>query len=101
MALTVTDAGLQAHRTSLAWTRTALGFAVNAILVLRTGLLEGDPVAIIAGTGIAMTAVLAAGIGIRRRRQLAETSAVAVTSISWVCAGAVVAACSGLVLVLR
>nr|WP_186511152.1 DUF202 domain-containing protein [Caenimonas sedimenti] len=101
MELRPTDAGLQAQRTSLVWSRTALAFAVNAILVLRFGFLEGDAAMIIAGTGIALAAILAAGVSIRRHHQLAESFDLAMASISWVCLGTLVAACAGLALVMR
>ncbi|MGV0813757.1 DUF202 domain-containing protein [Mycolicibacterium boenickei] len=65
------DRGLQAERTSLAWTRTALAVAASGVLVLlRDGHLVGTPVRLaVVGTA----ALLALGVycvGARRRRQL-------------------------------
>jgi uncharacterized membrane protein YidH (DUF202 family) len=95
------DAGLQAQRTSLAWSRTAVGFAVNAILVLRTGLMEADPLVVCAGAAIAATAVLAGTVAIRRRRQLAQLARLEVNAIGCVFCASALAACSGLAIVLR
>ncbi|MCG7607987.1 MULTISPECIES: DUF202 domain-containing protein [Mycobacterium] len=68
------DRGLQAERTSLAWTRTALAVATSGVLVLlrdgRTVGLGHDPVRI---TVVIAAVVLAAGVyavGLQRRRQL-------------------------------
>lgn len=65
------DPGLQPERTMLAWSRTALVLAVNALLVLRIGLVGRQP-------GLAALGGLLAGAagwfhwyGVhRRRRQL-------------------------------
>jgi uncharacterized membrane protein YidH (DUF202 family) len=40
----VLDSGLQAERTRLAWSRTALSFAAVGALLLHNGLSRGDPV---------------------------------------------------------
>lgn len=68
------DRGLQAERTALAWTRTALAIAASGVLVLLRNHdavgLGHDPVRI---TVVAAAAMLAAGmfvLGKRRRHQL-------------------------------
>jgi uncharacterized membrane protein YidH (DUF202 family) len=64
------DAGLQAERTGLAWSRTALAMFVNAVLILRAGVSTGV-VAIAAVGGVLFVAALAAtACGIWRRDQL-------------------------------
>jgi uncharacterized membrane protein YidH (DUF202 family) len=40
----VLDRGLQAERTRLAWSRTALSFAAVGALLLHNGITTGDPV---------------------------------------------------------
>jgi uncharacterized membrane protein YidH (DUF202 family) len=53
------DPGLQAERTSLAWSRTAVAMAVNALLVLRTALQSGQGALMALG---ALLLILAAGL---------------------------------------
>jgi uncharacterized membrane protein YidH (DUF202 family) len=53
------DAGLQPERTALSWIRTALCFVVNAVLLIRSGLIHQVPLITAAG-GI----LLAGSIGV-------------------------------------
>ncbi|WP_069813365.1 DUF202 domain-containing protein [Streptomyces sp. TP-A0874] len=52
------DPGLQTERTLLAWSRTVLVVAVDAALVIRTGLFRDRPVLTLLGSLIAVTAVV-------------------------------------------
>lgn len=69
------DRGLQAERTALAWTRTALAIAASGVLVLvRDRHLLGSPVR---SAVVVAAAALAAGVytvGTLRRRQLLRHS---------------------------
>ena len=94
----VRDAGLQAERTALAWSRTALAILTNGVLVLRAGW-AGEKGAI---TFLAFALLLAAAATFRysmqRRRELdsaprpsappaAVTGAVAVAAVGACCVG--------------
>ena len=43
MVPTTGDPGLQSERTVLAWTRSALAIAVNALLSIRAGFVASEP----------------------------------------------------------
>jgi ABC-type branched-subunit amino acid transport system permease subunit len=64
------DPGLQPERTALSWTRTALVVAVNALLALRTGLVQGEPWLVVVGAVLFATAGAVAAAGVLRRREL-------------------------------
>ncbi|MFG2825587.1 DUF202 domain-containing protein [Kitasatospora sp. NPDC048365] len=65
------DPGLQPERTMLAWSRTALVLAVNALLILRTGLVGRQPGLTALGGVLAGAAGWFHWYGVnRRRRQL-------------------------------
>jgi uncharacterized membrane protein YidH (DUF202 family) len=61
----VLDRGLQAERTRLAWSRTALSFAAVGALLLHNGLTTGDPMhglpGVIALSSAAATYLLGVG----------------------------------------
>lgn len=65
--------GLQAERTLLAWERTALGLLANGALLMLRGT-EGAGLAILLPAGGALAlAVLAAVVGLWRRRRIAHS----------------------------
>jgi uncharacterized membrane protein YidH (DUF202 family) len=64
------DPGLQPERTALAWSRTALAIAVNALLSIRAGFVAGEPWLVAIGVLLFATSGAAVAIGTVRRRQL-------------------------------
>lgn len=69
-ALPPRDPGLQGERTSLAWMRTALAALVNALLVLRTGIVDELPAMVLAGTALIVLAGVIALFGHLRGREI-------------------------------
>lgn len=65
------DAGLQAERTALAWKRTGLAMAVNALLVIKTGI-QHDRSLLCAGVALAVVACCFVAVGELRRRSLLQ-----------------------------
>lgn len=61
--------GLQPERTALAWQRTGLSAAVVAVLLLRTGILRGSPLDVVAAGCAVTVGVLTWLIGGRSRER--------------------------------
>jgi len=64
--------GLQLERTSLAWRRTALSLAFNAILFLRMGMQENDLALFTTGMSLCAGAVAVVLISAKRERVLSS-----------------------------
>lgn len=97
-----TDPGLQPQRTVLAWSRTTLALAINALLVLRAGLQTGDQALLALGAVVGMGAGAIAVAAMRRRHQLAHRAyAPATALIASMAAAVLLAACGGLWAILR
>ncbi|MDF2466830.1 MAG: oxidoreductase [Ramlibacter sp.] len=89
------DPGLQPQRTALAWNRTTLALAINALLVLRAGLQTGDRALLALGALVGIAAVAIAVAAMRRRRQLAHGVYAPATALIASTALAVMLAASG------
>ncbi len=61
------DAGLQPERTALAWTRTACGLLLNAVLTLRVGWVE-ESTSVVAMSCILLLAAAGVFVAGRARR---------------------------------
>lgn len=66
------DPGLQPERTALAWGRTALSLALNAILFLRSGLQEQHFGLLATGVSLCAGAAVVARMSTRRRTELRD-----------------------------
>ena len=64
------DPGLQPERTALAWSRTALAVLVNALLLLRAGMVGEHRVRVGIGGVLLLAAGLVQGFAALRRRRL-------------------------------
>lgn len=97
------DPGLQPQRTALAWSRTGLAMVVNAVLVLRAGLVEDDPALLMLGALLTLVAGGFVAAGRLRRRELARPDAGGPPSwlIAWTAAGTVLACAAGALTALR
>jgi hypothetical protein len=69
------DRGLQPQRTALAWVRTGLAVFVNALIVLRAGLVTKQLVILALGTVLLVASALSVVFGTWRVRHLAAHGA--------------------------
>ena len=98
------DPGLQPERTSLAWTRTAGGMLLNAVLCLRIGYLANSLGLVSLALALLAASGLTFAIGRRRRRQLlcaGAPLAVDAFAISLVVASTLLAALTGMCAILH
>ena len=101
------DAGLQPQRTALAWSRTGLALFVNALIVLRAGLVSEEVFIVALGMVLLIAAGLSVVCGTWRVRHLATHGArlgpptpliVATMCVAWI---ACVAGVASIVVTLR
>jgi uncharacterized membrane protein YidH (DUF202 family) len=64
---------IEAGRTALEWTRTALALVVNAAVVIRAGVSASHDALVMLGAILVGAAIVAAGLGAWRRRRLAAS----------------------------
>ena len=69
------DRGLQPQRTALAWVRTGLAVFVNALLVLRTGIVTNQFFILALGTVLLVASALSVVCGTWRVRHLSAHEA--------------------------
>lgn len=88
------DPGLQPQRTELAWRRTGAVMAVDALLILRAGVVGADAGALVLGVVACAFALGFIVLGLRRRRQLAQPDAGAPRASVMLAAACGMAACA-------
>jgi len=64
------ERGLQAERTALAWNRTALALAANALLTIRSGVVNDAPMVLLLGAALLLAAVTLVPLARWRKMQL-------------------------------
>lgn len=78
---TTPDPGLQQQRTGLAWTRSSLVVAMNAVLVVRAGVVDAMPSLVAAGMVLLLAAVAVLLHGRRRHQRIVAALAVGRTPL--------------------
>lgn len=75
--MTRTNGGVQPERTELAWGRTGLAITVNAVLILRTGLMTHHPWLVALACVLFVAAAVAIVGGMWRANRLRSTAQLA------------------------
>ena len=92
------DPGLQAERTALAWSRTALAILGNGLLALRYGWMSGRVPIMVLALALLLGAAIVHVEGLRRRHELLDAPQLTAPagSINMVAAIALAACATGL-----